>query len=314
MPALLLAFALLLSGCTRTTVDAWTPTRAACGLADDETADWLGHFRLDDTDPTVAHTYGYDEDCVRALLGDVGADPGELLDEVGYDGSLAEHIEDGRAVGDHDGLHTLVSGLWWLLASDYGQVADIAPSPWIGPAYAESTLEAAAELGLGPGAPASQVLYDYVVNRVSTVEIADLGAADMEMAPGDVLRVSRSPASGEFEPSAAVLVHEARHADGYVHRWCPPDYAVPGRGCDDDTSGANGFEVATLTLNIRAMPTGTVDGCDPEVDGYVRARDHALGNRLFQWEAFILEPVPAPEIRECYPSAHGPAGRDPHGW
>lgn len=295
-------FALFLACAPTTRIDAWTPTRAACGFTDGETIDWLGHAlaAVDGAPNPARHVYAFDADCAAALLTDIGGEPEALLDEVGYAGSLDEHVAEGRLAGDQDALHSLVSGLFWLLASDYGTVGAAEAGPFTDPTYEDAILRAADDLDLGDDAPLSQVLYDYVANRVIDVELADIAPADMLMRPGGHLLVARDAPAFAFESAAAVLVHEARHRDGAEHVPCPAAGPVEGRACDAALDGATGFEVATLTENVAAMPTGATDGCDAEADAYVRRRDYTLRQRALQWDTFILLPRPPDEMTPCY--------------
>lgn len=187
----------------------------------------------------------------------------------------------------------LVRGLRWLLGSDYGDTVEA--DDWIDPAFVAS-LDAARVSIPGDG-PNAQVLYDFVVERIERVEVDRDGLVAMGW--DGTLYIADYLDEGEDAYAAATLVHEARHRDGHAqdHVPCPGDEPDAPAGCDDDPAGANGYAVATLTLNLRAQPSWEED-CPARTPEDDRREDELL-RRSDVWRGRILTDLPPADRERC---------------
>jgi hypothetical protein len=210
-------------GCADPAESRFTATHEACGFAPRE---WEGvdyqYRHLDEVYP--------DEACVDRVLADFSADVDAFL--------AADDLDDPYGVvrGEDEVWSTRLGGLlsaaWALHAYDWGRVEDVRA----GPAVDESFVERVRDHG---DHRVGAALYDYVTDGIVETVPAD-GDEFVATWGGGTLSVFR-PLAGAT--GAAILVHEARHADGgHHHREC----ADGTRACDRDLEGAYGFEAATI--------------------------------------------------------------------
>lgn len=210
-------------GCADPAESRFAPTHEACGFAPRE---WEGvdyqYRHLDEVYP--------DEACVDRVLADFSADVDAFL--------AADDLDDPYGVvrGEYPVWSTRLGGLlsaaWALHAFDWGDVGELRA----GPAVDESFVARVQVHGDGPVGGA---LYDYVTDGIAETVPGD-GDQYVATWGGGTLTVFR-PLAGAT--GAAILVHEARHADGnFRHRECSDGE----RACDRDLEGAYGFEAATI--------------------------------------------------------------------
>lgn len=294
--------ALLLVGCRAPATDPWPETRAACGLADGEILPW--------EDLNLAgvsferHRLHVGTACIDALLADVGTDRASLEREFELPGTLEEDLEAVRTYErDPDGPTVLVLGLFWLLGGDFGDDGDIEVGDWVSGTFLDRT----ARFVFEPGQPASRTLYDMVASdfhRVEPREGAQIMAADADgtlALPPETVKFRYDNAALPAL-SAWALVHEARHREGGpAHIACTPGQIPP--ACDADVEGAYGAEVSAATMNLRAMPFGTVDGCagpeDTDEIAWSLQRDALAIERFQPWDGGILAERPPLEFVLC---------------
>lgn len=172
----------------------WAATRAACGLADGETA----------VSPLAEEgTMAYDADCARAVGDDFGV-RWEMFPDAELPGAM-----------DGDPLERFLAGAWMLLAGDFGDVADYLADPLTPASFAGDLGEVADALAIADDAPAARLLYEYASNEVAAV---DQG----EAAPGFVASLDTTSDTLLLRPTEAsapndwmgTVIHEAAHARG----------------------------------------------------------------------------------------------------
>jgi hypothetical protein len=140
-------------------------------------------------------------------------------------------VEDFGFDGDADALGRLLWAAHALMTTDLGPVDELSGA-WASSSFREA-------LAGRWGTPVNVLLYDYVTARVE----ATLSGSHADAAAGlqgDTLFLYDLPSGID---GAAVLVHEARHRDGFDHVACGGE-AV----CDEDGEGAWGFELAVHEL------------------------------------------------------------------
>lgn len=216
----------------------------------------------------------------------------DVPDAVCTDAVLADvhTADDGSAE-----LTALATALRWLATTDYGDTVPFA-DPWVSVPFVDTLAATRDELGL-PGAPGAQLLYDLVVGRVAAVEVDPDGYVAMGF--DGTLHVAAYLGRAGAAYAAATLVHEARHRDGPWEDHVPclrrPDGEPP--GCDLDGTGAVGFGLSALTLNLRAMPVWQ-SACD---DGSVEVleRNRELRYRSDTWDGLVYADRPPGDLPMC---------------
>jgi hypothetical protein len=132
---------------------------------------------------------------------------------------------------DEDALAGLLWAAHALLTTDLGPVDEM-QGAWVSPSFRRALA--------GPErAPVNVRLYDYVTSRIE-VTLAGTRTDAAAGLQGDTLFLYDLPPGID---GAAVLVHEARHHDGFEHVLCGGE-AV----CDEHEVGAWGFELAVHEL------------------------------------------------------------------
>lgn len=296
---------LALSACsspTYTDLDKWSVTRQTCTTP----IDWLDlNYDLATYAPDTRHQLSLSEACGRALLADIGTSPEALSWELKLDTPFATQLETAADEQiEHNSLQGIVFGLYWLLGSDYGTVAEVSADPHVSEAFVREAQRATAELGLTDEAPLAQVLYNYVTNRIVGVARVqpDIGGVFSLTVPDNVLTVSQRAHTYLRTPdfAAALLIHEARHADGIGHVWVEGD-RVP--CCDNGLAGAYGFQIAALTLQARQVPDAMEPGCHGEAGtldyDYARIRDILWLYRSYSYHMVLEVPEPRSEVEWC---------------
>jgi hypothetical protein len=123
----------------------------------------------------------------------------------------------------------------------------------------------------GPG-NLNQAIFNYILNRVEVIRYEEAGPSghSAQLTPGassdffqltifhkfwspsdDISDLVRDPFG-----RAALLAHEARHADGFVHMNCDPDKTdAKGWQCDSELGGAYGLQVTYLKYLLHGSAT-----------------------------------------------------------
>lgn len=287
--------------------DAWTPTRAACGL--DAPLEWALIMPGPDGE---RHGVVLPDGCADALLGDLDANTQDLLDDLDVSTSIDEHVEAVRTGAEPlDGLVVLVWGLYWLAGGDYGAVGELESSDYADPVWVEDFNNLAVEQQLGGEAPLSQVLYTDVARRISGVkwlpESQPAGAA-MGLRPGtrrlfierpETMTVTSLWPRDNYSPNqvASGLVHESVHGRlaPRHHVPCAAPAEMEGRYCDEDLTGAYGAAFTARWAEISAATGG--GGCiSGDAGGQVAAVDVWL--MQLGWSHAVMLPVPD-GLAEC---------------
>lgn len=293
-------FALALVGCS----SAWDGILAPCGGAS------LGWTTGED--PEVRTDLVPPEGCADALVSVLGADPDRLLAQLGYDGSLDEHLElvrtRGRAL---DGLATVSWGLYWMVGSPSETLGELEADPYIDAAWVTTFGRLAHARRLDEDDPMARVFFEVLADRTASVgwlpEDAPVGAG-LAMQGGALghLRIPRSideddPWAVEpWSPAmvAAALAHEAMHAQlgRRPHTLlCTFGGQTEEEGpyCDADATGAYGAEHAARWSQARRA----LAGCEVGAEAFAA---HAQGNIRAVWESAILdEALPDPVEISC---------------
>jgi hypothetical protein len=228
--------AVLLAGCAPSS--SWESTQAVCDFPMSQVD--ASSFVTPPAYPSAS--------CVDAVVADFGFD----MDSEPY------ALLDGEPDAD-SALGRLLWAAHALLTADLGPL-DALQGAWATPSFREALA--------GPSlAPVNARLYDYVTSRVDMTLSADHADAAAGL-QGDTLLLYDLPAGID---GAAVLVHEARHRDGFDHVPCGGE-AI----CDADLAGSWGFELAVHEL----------------------ARDHSVDELAREIEQSWLDAIPARIVAE----------------
>ncbi len=178
--------------------------------------------------------------CALGVLAALGADVPEFLAADNLS-TVEEAYAGASASTAQTRLGTLLAGSRVLLAGDLGSLAALEPRPGIPVALVDRARSVGRTTGddrLG------WVLFDLVAGAVLRTEPWESQHLRMQLLPSTrILQVADRRGSGVG--TAATLVHEAAHAEGFPHVDCA---ASSQRHCDADLEGACGFGLAVLLL------------------------------------------------------------------